>query len=414
MLLALAVHSQLAALPIALAFAVGSVAVCAWGRPRTALAELAILGGCLVGVTGGLAVTAWLLWGHANIVTPTWRALQFLHRPAVIKVWHSSNLRVLLYDTYLLVPPAALLGWAAARLPRVREVPRAELAVVVAGTLALAAAGYLQVFGSSATLEYHFYSSMLWAGTCLTAAFLLTALAGPLLRRRRTAALPAGLVLVVPRLLTAGHPMPILGMEWTGLAVAVGIVVLGVVGLSRRAGPLPSALALAAVSGGLFLLTAARLPWHPPLPGQSEQPPGNYSAIVGYGGGQREVDLYRVASRLPTVIPTARHPGDPLLLWWVPGQWQLTNEPSAQYLWNANALPNPLPTLTAADLTRLASVRPHLLVLLGATTAAFPAGVRGLTHAGLAPRVVRRAVLRSGPWTLHVWVVRLAGFTGRR
>ena len=108
----LAVWSHLAAVPLAAAMVLSYAAV-RLRRSRDHLPrDAAVLAGSAVAVTGLLSLFSWLLLGQANFWTPTWQAVRYLDTPAQERLWHSANWHWVLYDPWLLVPPAALVAFA--------------------------------------------------------------------------------------------------------------------------------------------------------------------------------------------------------------------------------------------------------------------------------------------------------------
>ncbi len=425
--LALAVHCQFISAPLVGAIVISYAAVNLWRQPLQVLAHLAVLAVCAAAVTGALAGLAQLVFGSHNIIAPTITASKHFRTPEQLALWHSTTWRWVLNDTYLLALPAALAGWCAARLGRGGGVSSAELTVVVAVALEGLLYAGLQFYGSTATLEYYLYSSMLWPGVCLVTAFLLTALSRPLLARAWTAAVPVALVALLPPLISLFSHRLQFRLVPAGVLVLAGVTLVALVGrLARRlpASRPPAAAARAAAVGtaaglvvaGCFALTIAgpvRLSASDRVPGQVNFPHVSYAGVI-LGDGRRELDAYRIASGLHLMVPGARNRGDDLMLWWPPNQNAQVNQPAAQYLWHINSLRGTMPRLLRVDLKTLRARRPGLLLLLSATGDEFPSAVRALSAASLDPVVLRTELLAAGSQRLHASLVSLGAFNGPR
>jgi Dolichyl-phosphate-mannose-protein mannosyltransferase len=411
--LTFAVHSQaVAALPVAAAV-LAYAAVNLRREPLDVLAHLGIMALCAAAITAGLAPVAEQVFGSSHIITPTLDAARHFQTPREVAKWHSSNWRWVLSYPHLLVLPAVVAGWCAARLRRgdgPTRAFRAELTVVVAlGLQGLAATG-VQFFGNSSTLEYCFYSSMLWSGVCLVTAFLLVALSGPLLRRPPTAAvLPVALVVLLPLLITRFSERVQFQVLPVGALIAAGLLALA---LAARLVPRNLAVAGAAAGllvAGCFALTIGKPHGLPRLPGQSQLPQVRYDGVIG-GDGRAELDAYRVASKLHLVVPPARFRGDDLMMWTPAGQSDQLNEVTAQYLWHVNSLRQTMPTLAPVDMKVLRRRHPGTLLLLSSSGTEFPGALRSLEANSFAPTVLRREVLSGSRGSVHVWVVELYSF----
>ena len=424
--LALAVHCQFISAPLVAAIVLAYLAVNLRRRPLEVLAHLAVLIVCAAAVTGALAGLAQLVFGSHNIIAPTVTASEHFRTPGQLAKWHSTTWRWVLDDTYLLALPAALAGWCAARLGR-GGVPSAELTVVLAVALQGLLYTGLQFYGSTATLEYYLYSSMLWPGVCLVTALLLVALSRPLLARPWTAALPVALVALLPLLVTQFRHQLQFRLVPAGLVVVAGVAMVALCG--RLAPKLPAswpggtatrAAAVGTAAGlvvaGCFALTIAgpaTLPASRLVPGQAKFPHVNYAGVI-LGDGRREVDAYRVASGLHLMVPGARHRGDDLMMWYPPNQSTNINQAAAQYLWHINSLRQTMPRLLRVDQKTLRARRPGLLLLLSVTGDEFPAALRSLSEASLDPVVLRTELLAAGSQRLHASLVSLGAFSGPR
>jgi hypothetical protein len=409
--LALALHCQFIAAPLVGAVALGYFAVTIRDKPWDVIAHMLVLVLCVAAVTGALAGLAQLVFGTHNIIVPTVTASEHFRTPKELAKWHSATWRWVLRDTYLLALPAALAGWCAARLGRGRTPSRAESAVVVIVALQGLFFAGLQFFGSTATLEYYLYSSMLWPGVCLVTALLLAALCAPLLERRPTAAIPTLLVAAVPLLIRLGGHLQF-PLAPAGLLVLGALVAIVLLGRLLAGNAAAAAITAALVVAGCFALTIADPVGSAGsrLPGQAKFPHVRYADVL-WGNGREEVDAYRLASKLHLVVPPARFRGDDLMMWYPPDQGGRINQPAAQYLWHINSLRETMPTLLRVDAKALRLRRPGLLLLFSQTGREFPDALRSLSDASFHPAVLRKDVLAAGSLRLHLWVVRLGSFT---
>jgi hypothetical protein len=409
--LALTVHCQLISAPLVAAIVIAYVAVNVRRQPLEVLAHLGVLVLCAAAVTGALAGLAQLVFGSHDIITPTVTASEHFRTPAQLAKWHSTTWRWVLDDTYLLALPVVLVSWCAARLGGRGGASREELTVVVAVALQGLLYAGLQAYGSTATLEYYLYSSMLWPGVCLVTTLMLVALCGPLLRRARTAAVPVALVLLLPVLISQFRSHVQFRLTPAGLLVGAGVVLVVLLGRLARTRAVAAATAAGLVVAGCFALTIAgpvRVS-AAPIAGQAKFPHVSYADVI-WGNGRSEVDAYRIASAVHLMVPGARFRGDDLMMWYPPDQSGQVNEAAAQYLWHINSLRESMPTLLRVDARTLRARRPGLLLLLSATGAEFPAAVRSLSQVSLRPAVLRTRVLAAGSQRMHVWVVSLRAF----
>ena len=400
--LTLTVHSQVIAAPLVGGVVLAYVVVNVRRAPAAVLGHLVLMALCFLAVTAGLAGLDQWVFGTHNIIMPTIKWSERFRTPEAIAIWHSTSLRWLGYDTYLLVPPAVIAGWGLARIGG-RSTAPAELTVVMATAVQGLAYGWLQFFASSQTLENHLWSSMLWPGVCLVTAFLLVALCTALIERPATAALPA--VLVVGATIVVSHYRD--WVQFVMLPVGVLIVagMLGVVATARVLvrNTVVAVVCLGLVAAGCFALTIGK----PRGIQRIKYPQVQYANVIGRGDGQAAVDTYRLASRLPSVIPPARFPGDDLLLWYPPNQPSQVSQAAAHYLWNFNSLRATMPDLPPVNIRKLARRHPRLVVLLSQTGDEFPAALRALAAASFEPSVLRTATFRAGSQRLAVWVVEL-------
>ena len=242
-------------------------------RDRAGLAvDVALLAGIAVVVTGLLIGASAVLLGHGDFISLTWRSFRFRSQPGEISTWHSASGAWAPYVAYLLVPPAVLGALAVALAGRARAVPAAVQQVGVIATVQLAVYAYLQFFGTIQTLEQHYFSSTLWAGTCLVFAITVAELARPLSSRPVARWLPAAVLLAVPLGYEADPHVPSFGWLPAGLILAVAVVIAAAA--ARGAGLLrpPAAaatagtVAIAVLTGAALVLTVSPVVRHNKLP----------------------------------------------------------------------------------------------------------------------------------------------------
>ncbi|MFC5065110.1 hypothetical protein [Actinomycetospora atypica] len=399
--LGLAVHAHPAAFPLV---AAALLAVLASGfsrhagvrraRGRRVAVDLALVVGGIVVATLLMVLGALVLYGRADLLGPTIDQLTRLQRPDQVRLWHSSTWAWAQRATYLLVPAVVVLAWVGVCVRRRRTLgerpPRDEAVVVLATALGSLAFLAIQA-GTGFTLEYYFYSSLLWAGACLKTVLVLA--------RLSSSRWTAGLVLGLAVLQSVTGPLRF-GVVPSGLVVAALVVAVAVVG-GALAGAWWRIGATVVVALGLLLLTTGQ-PRSSYAPGQVRYPLPDYGAVTG------QPDLSRLSSYATmTSVADAVPPADVPALTWVepPAAGSLPDEvPSraaAQYLGPAHGLSSTMPTLSASDRRKLDAARGAQVVLLGAR------GEFGPALQALAPwsPVLERETVVNG--TLHVTVLRL-------
>jgi hypothetical protein len=409
-LLGLTIHSQMIALPLVCAAVLGRLLVDARQQRRAALLDVTILAGSIVAVTAGFVGISAILYGRLDIFSPTIHQLISVRKPRAVAAFHSTTWRWMLRDIYLFVPPTVLVSWFAVRL-RSRVRPSWSETALVSGALAQSIA-YLWIQANNGwTLEYYFYSSMLWAGALLVTAFLIVAISRPLLRSPTSAWVPAVLVIAVPLASELWHPQ--FWLAPNGLLV-IGVVV-AVAAASRLAliNAATSWIAATIVITGCFIITVGE-PKTSFVAGQAFYPFVDYGAVLGHDTSN-EMDVYRVISALPSTIPAAHRPGERVELWLrlpsSPGQYppEVLNRASGQYLSRAqNSLNTEMPKFSTKDAMTLNQVRPTLLVLLSMSGDEFSQALTAVRP--WRPTMVRSETLTSGAVTLHVQVLRLDAF----
>jgi hypothetical protein len=437
-LFTLAVWSHAAAVPL-VAAALFAYAVVRARRARAHIGrDAALLAATAVATTGLLMAGSWALIGQWNFLTPTWQAFRFLSTPAQVALWHSANWRWVLYDPYLLVPPAALLAFVAVFARQGRRLGSPQLFAGLAALLACGVAACLQFAGTVQMLEMPFFSSLLWSFVALLVAMTLAELAAPFVARvgaRRAApawrraeavgrqVLPALLLVGVALGYEADPHVPAMRLFPWGFVVAAIAVAAALVwslgarctAWSRRAprvvgsllGTIPLALVVV-LAGALLVLTVAPQVSHAQLPDMSKgdfSPP--YAKALG-GSDTAYVDEYEVAAELPGFVGHPAYDGEQLLMWWPEKELHGLIEPIGMFHSEFNAVSSPFPNLVAFGREKIEARRPGQILLMSLTVDRFSRAVRWL--APFDPVVVRRAVLSDGGYHLHVWLVDLRCF----
>ena len=415
-LLTAAVWSHGVAVPLVLATLAGYLAV-RLARDRSGLvADLALLAGIAVAVTGLLVLASAALLGHGNFIASTWQSVRYLSTPAMVAYTHSAGWRWAPYLAYLLVPPAVLGASAAAAARRWRQLPSPVLIVAAAVAAQFVLYAGLQFFGTIETLEEHYFSSTLWAGVCLVLAVTIAELAQPLAGRPVARWLPAAVLLAVPLGYEAYPHVPAFGWVPAGLLLAVVIVAAAAAarGARRLSSPAGTASALGAafvvLTGAALVLTVAPVPAHtpPPQTAAKDDPPPAYATALG-GSSAELIDAYRVATELPVFVGPATYPGEQLLTWWPIDHRGFPNrEFAGMYHGIFNTVPSVPPQFTKRDAKMLRTRQPGEIVLFAQSAAPFPAALRAL--APFRPVLLRTTVLRSGPVALHVWLIQIGRY----
>ena len=441
----LAVWAHGAAVPL-VAAALVAYGIVRLARERSHLVrDTAVLGAVALATTGLLVVASGLLLGEYNFISLTWEAARYLATPAQVAIWHSANWRWVLYDTYLLVPPAALAACAVVLVRHGRRLGTPQAFAGLAALLAFGTAAWLQFVGTVWILEYPYFSSLLWSFVALLVAFTLAEIAAPFVagagargRHATSSWLPAGAAravrAVLPALLVLGVALayeadphvPVMKPGTWGWRVALIVVAAALVWLAatrlacrprvRRltAGVLRDAVPLAAlvvVAGALLILTVAHEAGHPQLPNTSK---GDvvpaYAAALG-GSDTAYVDEYQVVSELPAFAGHATYAGEQLLTWWPEKDTRALIEPIGMFHAEFNAVTGPFPNLVVTSEEKIESRRPAEVLLMSWTGEDFAKAVTWLAPFG--PDVVRKGVLSDGGFHLHVWLVDLRCYLHR-
>ena len=441
-LFTMAVWSHGAALPLGAAVLV-AYAVVRGLRTRDRLAsDAAVLLVTAVAVTGLLSLFSMFLLGQANFISPTLRAARDLNSPAQIALWHSSNWRWVLYDTYLLVPPAALLAFLVVHARRWRRLGTPQLFIGFASVLTGGAAAYLQFVGTVQMLEQPFFSSLLWSFVAVLVALTLAELAAPFVgrvaarrtdhvtRRSGTAlargsvaarhALPMLLVVAVALVYEADPHVPAMKLDhwgWAVAAIAVAAALVWRLGVKPAARPahapaparmlrdfVPPAV-LVVLAGALLILTVAPKIASPPLTNLAKddfQPA--YARALG-GNDATYIDEYQVTCELPGFVGHPTYAGEQLLTWQPEKDLFVLTEPAGIFHSSFDAVTGPFPWLIAANRTKIEQRRPAQMLLMSLTGTDFSQAVSQLSP--FQPLVVRRGVLSDDTFHLHVWLVDL-------
>jgi Dolichyl-phosphate-mannose-protein mannosyltransferase len=415
-LLTAAVWSHGVAAPLCAATIAGYVGVRIARERAGLIRDLGLLAGVAVAVTALLMAASAVLLGHGNFIATTWHAFRYLSQASQVAQWHSPSWRWAPYLAYLLVPPAVLAALAAAVVRSGRSVPTPVLMVGVIAAVQLVVFAWLQFFGTVQALEQHYFSSTLWAGSCLAFAMTIAELARPLGGRPVAQWIPPVVLLAVPLAYEADPHVPAFGWAPAGVVLVAAMIAIAVAARSvgriewAVAAAAASFVALAGLTAAVLVLTVAPIPRHAQpagtLPASVDPPPAYASALGGSYG--LLVDNYRIATQLPLVAGKA-YQGEQLLLWWpVSNQGFPYREYAGMYRGLANSVQSDPPVVSHWDRRILSGRRAPEVMLLDSTAASFPTAIRGLHR--YRPVLLRSVTLRSGPLVLHVWIIRLRVF----
>ena len=386
---------------------------------RHLVSDVSLVAGVAVVVTAGLSVASELVLGHFDFFLPTWAAYRYLSRPAQVAIWHSRNWRWITYDSYLIVPPAVVGAFVAAFARRKQGggVPTPQLIVGAAAICQIGILAYLQFFGGVQTLEIYYFSSALWGALCVALALCLAQFARPLLHQRWLQWLPVVALVAVALAYEAYPHVPAFG--WFPYGALLGALVV-LVALGARAvtggpvhagGRLVAVAAVVALAGGSLVLTVAGAPPHRQLRGTVHQPPAPYASALGGSAGTL-LDQYRVTAELPQFVGPATYPGEQLLTWSPRVEFILLVEPRGLFRASDNALQPSYPLLSPKERAEVMSRRPAEILLFSLSGVGFATALRSLHP--FAPALLRRTVLSSGTFHLHVWLIRLDRFARYR
>jgi hypothetical protein len=413
--LTLAVWAHGMAAPLVAVTAVAYLAIRAVRR-RDGLAVDSLLAlGVFAIVTGLLSLASGLLIGPYNIVTPTLQTITSTSQLQQVARFHSSNWHWAPYVSYLLLPPAVLAAAVVVFARRLRAIDSPQLTVVLVGAAQLGLFAGLQFASHFWTLEYHYFSSMLWGGTCLAMALVLAELGRPLLQSAPLRWVPAVAVLGVALGYEADRRVPAFGWVPWGASTAGLLLGAALVGRLSRQRRRPGAVRLLgaagsciAVAGAALILVVAPIPRHPHLPGTGRQdPPPAYDEALG-GADSGRIDWYRVTADVPAFVGDGTFPNEQLMTWWPHQQQAQLLEPLSLYRPH-QSLPTSLGQDEPVDAAVLSDRRPAEVLFLSTTGAGFRSAFDSLRQ--FAPRLVRTDVLRSGSAQLHLWLVQLMVFS---
>jgi len=379
--------------------------------PRRLLVDAAVLAASALVVTGALMVGSGLLLGPVDYIGATRKSFHYLNSAVIVHQYHSTNPRWVVLRPYLLVPAAAVGAYAAAFTRRLGDVTTPELLVGLSCVAEIGAFVYLQFFNHVEVLEQYYYSSSLWPVVCLAFALAISALAQPLLEQLSTAWLPAALVLAVPLVYEMKPQVSPFGWVWKGFVIVA--IVVGVSALARllaaqgapalaRAGAAAAVVVIASCS---LILTVAPYEPHAPLFGAAPDPLPRYSTALGGPVGDL-IDQYRVATELPHFVGNSTYPNEQLLMWCPPAQRGLLEEVTGVYHDSFNEMPGRPTVLSGLDQRDLHRRRPAEILVLNMRS------ISDTMHAlaRYRPTLLRSAVLRSGDFAVHVWLIRLGAF----
>jgi 4-amino-4-deoxy-L-arabinose transferase-like glycosyltransferase len=409
-LFALALHSHVVTALAAGGAVVGYVVVF-WRRPILAsLLDVLLLGTAVLAITAILVIGSYRYYGQLNVFAPTIDALVRYRVPSEIAKFHSTTWKWMLYDVYLLVPPAVIAAWVALSWRLRDRLPREEAAIVLGSLATLVAYTLAEFVGRNWTLEYYFYTSLLFAGGILVLATVVVRISGPLLRSSAWAwaVAPIGLVIVVPVLL---RPLrPVMQFELP-IAAVIAMVVVALAFTARTRLADTAARRLPVVAILLVALTALMTgePLQRPFfPGQMPLAIPDYGSVLFTDGGS-VVDDYAVASQLRTVVPSAQSEPGAMVMWWPQSHQPVIDQAAAQYLWVDDALTATMPALDDAQVAYLLAKDTRWLVLLGDDGREFGPAMEQLQARGFTATTWREQELRSASVSMRVRVVELTG-----
>lgn len=412
-LLALAVWSHGIAVPLAGVMLVGYLGVRLLRDRSGLLVDLTLLAGVMAVVTSLLLGASAVVFGHADFIALTWQSVRYLSQPSQVAIWHSASWRWAPYVAYVLVPPATVGAFFVSVTRRGHAVPTPLLLVGVAGALQVALYAWLQFGGNLQTLEHYSFSSTLWPVVCLMFAIIVAELARPLSERPLARWLPAAVLLAVPLGYEIAPHVPPFGWLPAGAVLAAAMIAaaaaarLGGRLRHRWAAATAIGLSLCVLTVTSLILTVAPIPRHPRLPGTLSpviDPPPPYATALG-GSDAIAVDQYRIATALPAFVGPPAYTGEQVVMWWPRHDIPAYVEYSGMYHSGINSLTSQPPALSKRNVLQLHQRRPAELLLFDSSGTSFPTALRKL--APFRPHLVRADVLRAGPVTLHVWLIRL-------
>jgi 4-amino-4-deoxy-L-arabinose transferase-like glycosyltransferase len=442
-LFTMAVWSHGVSVPLVLAALVAYLGL-RLARNRTYLVRhLALIAASGVVVTLLLGLASAVFIGQFDFITPTVQSASALSKASEIRLWHSTSWRWVLYDNYLLVPPAIIAAFAVVFAHAPRRIGTSQLLVGLTGVLQLAILVYLQFFGNQWVLQSHWFSSTLWSSVNIMLAMVVAEMARPMLRVRRlerpsgsagepwsprkvraarwvAAGLPALVVLGVALAYEAAPRVPAMTWPRWGVVLAALVVAAAVVGrllivwsqasgrqrsiVSLAVGGLLSVGAVVMVTGAALVLTVAPPKPHLLPPDTVAAPIPAYSTALG-GSDAIYVDRYRVDSKLLRFVGPPTYRGEVLFTWEPPTDFGNLLGALGMFHNSYTWVSRKFPVLDAGGALKIKNRRAAQVLLLSLTGAHFPQAVHSLAR--LQPVVVRRTILSAGSYRLHAWLINL-------
>ena len=401
-LFSLALHSNFVAVPFVLAGVTAYAAfhLKAW---RHLLAAGGVFLVVFAAVSAALSLGTWAAFGTADIFRPTWRAFEGLRRPEVIAVNHSANWRWVLDAPYLLVPPLILVGWIALARQRRNAFSQSDWMLWLTLALQSVACVVMQFAFDHQILEFHFYSSLLWAAATLVAASTVIELSRPLLARPELSWVPAAVLVAVPVAFAVLDVELSLRFATAVLLATAGAVVVTVLCLARSTIAGLGALAIfAVVAHTLVIGQSAHLPLRS---GQARFPRPQYGQAFG-GLNAFERDRYVVISELDDVVPAPPAAGVPLVIWAADDHSETVSIAASQYGWRPRMVLG-LPRLDSAGVAQIRRTWPDIVLLLSDAADSAAAGEASIRRLWPEATVLADTTLEHGRVMLHVSVVGL-------
>jgi Dolichyl-phosphate-mannose-protein mannosyltransferase len=401
-LFSLALHSNFVAVPFVLAAVIAYAAfhVKEW---RHLLAAGGVFLVVVAAVSAALSVGTWAAFGTADIFRPTWRAFEGLRRPEAIAVNHSTNWRWVLDAPYLLVLPLILVVWIALARLRRKAFSQSEWMLWLTLSLQVGASVVMQFALEHQILEFHFYSSLLWAAATLVAASTVIELSRPLLVRPRLSWVPAAVLVAVPVAFAVLDVELSLRFATALLLATAAAVVVTALYLTRSTIAGLGALAIFTVVA--HTLVIGQSSYLPLRSGQALFPRPQYGLAFG-GLNAFERDRYMVISELDDVVPAPPTAGVPLVIWAADDVSETVSIAASQYGWRPRMVLG-LPRLDSASVAQIRTTRPDIVLLLSDAADSVAAGEAGIRRLLPEATVLADATLEHGDVRLHVSVVGL-------
>jgi hypothetical protein len=440
-LFAMAVWAHGGSVPLVVAALVAYALVRALRERGHLLRDAAAL---LFGAAAATGILAWLSGveiGQVNYISPTLQSERFLSRPYQESLWHSTNWHWLLYDPYLLVPPAVFIGFVLVFARRYSRMKNTEMFVGVCGLFELLTAAYFQFIGKVQLVENHYFSSLLWAIVVIMLAFMLAEIAKDVadwhpvtqhfasgvattasrVSQSALRAIPFLLVVGVALGYEADRKVPQMKLSPWGLTIAA-IAVLTVAiwrvslgwestpdaGLAPRrvARAIGASVLLVGLLGANLLLTVAPEEPVPQMVGAVDDPNPTYPQSLG-GSATQSIDEYQVITELPGFVGHPAYKGEQLLMWWPWDELGRLLSPIGIFHANFDTVHGDFPVLTIEGLYTINHRRPAQILLMDLKGAGFKGALRQLELHRYRPKVIRSAVLKDGSYAIHVELIDL-------